>query len=323
MSSDSDATPPYRHPHERTGHHIDVLPPRPAVSDQAERSSNEPVRREPPTHVHVWRLPDGTGLHAPLGHLSRHPQTGEVACHLCGRWFRALGAHVRVHGYSATEYRATFGLCKGRALSAPDVSAAIAERQQRRYRSDPSVQANFEPGQQLARSGELAARARAAPEHLAPERVDIRLRTLDAGRAASAYRRDADLATRLAALEATSLGAYLQGAHARGDSLEALARATGLGRSRLRAAMIEAGITPRPPSVNSAEGKRSRARTADAAAATRVGTEDLLGWLHERNRAGWTLRSLAEAVGHSPNWVRWRLDRPATPPAPAAGSVLR
>lgn len=320
----ADAAPSRHHPREPAGRDVDVLATDPSldVGRPVDRSSGQSAPRQQPTHLHVWRLPDGTGLHAPLGYLSRHPETGEAACHLCGRWFRALGAHVRVHGLSAAEYRTTFGLCKGRALAAPDVSAAIALRQRRRYWSDPEVQARFEPGQRLAKTGELAARAHAASHRVAPEYVQIRSRALDAGRATTAIRRDADLSSRLATLGAPSLGAYLRAAHARGDSLEALARATGLGRGRLRAAMTEAGITPRPPGINSAEGKRSRARTADALAAARVGTDDLEAWLRERHVAGWTLRSLAEAVGHSPHWVQWRLDRPAPTPAAPAGPVL-
>lgn len=77
--------------------------------------------------------------------------------------------------------------------------------------------------------------------------------------------------------------------------------------------MADTEITLRPASVNSAEGKRSHARTADAAAADRVGTDDLLRWLHERHLAGWTLEALADAVGHTPHWVRWRLESRSGP----------
>lgn len=51
-----------------------------------------------PRHDHLCHPPDGTGLHAPLGQLLRHPDTGEACCPLCGRWFRAPGSHVRIHG---------------------------------------------------------------------------------------------------------------------------------------------------------------------------------------------------------------------------------
>ena len=77
------------------------------------------------THSHLWSLPDGTGLHAPRGVLVRDPGTGHVCCHLCGRWFLALGAHLRVHGFSARDYRHAMGLCSSTALVAAELPAVI------------------------------------------------------------------------------------------------------------------------------------------------------------------------------------------------------
>lgn len=56
-----------------------------------------PTRPETGGHGHLWQLPDGTGLHAPFGILIHSDDGGAVCCHLCGRWFRHLGAHVRAH----------------------------------------------------------------------------------------------------------------------------------------------------------------------------------------------------------------------------------
>lgn len=81
-----------------------------------------------------------------------------------------------------------------------------------------------------------------------------------------------------------------------------------MGREALRSEMMAAGISVRPPGHNTPGGKRSRARRADDRAAERVGTEDLHRWLSSRATAGWTLTELAEAVGHSTHWIRWRLD---------------
>jgi len=67
------------------------------------------------THGHLWTLPEGTGLHAPLGRLVDDPATGRLCCHLCGRWFLSLGAHVRAHGYTADAYRDTMQLLRTRA----------------------------------------------------------------------------------------------------------------------------------------------------------------------------------------------------------------
>lgn len=266
--------------------------------------------RDRRTHGHLWALPDGTGLHAPPGQLARDPGTGQVCCHLCGRWFRALGSHVRVHGYTAHSYREAMGLCRTRPLSAADLSAAISARQAAAYARSAQVRARFATGQKMARSGELTERLRAAAaEGDRPEQVAARRTHLAAGRATAAAQRRETLTRLLDELGASGLGDYLRSAYASGASLETLAAATGLGRARLRTAMDEAGIVVRPRGANTAEGKQARARTAEAAAASRVGADDLVIWLAQRRAAGWTLSRLAAAVGHSTHWVRWRLPR--------------
>lgn len=106
-----------------------------------------------------------------------------------------------------------------------------------------------------------------------------------------------------------SLGAYLRDAYAAGTSLADLARATGLGRQRLREAMDEAGIPIRRSGDTTPVGRRARAGAADARAADRLGVPDLCAWLAAQRAAGATLTALAQAVGHSTHWVRWRLER--------------
>lgn len=284
-------------------HHAGLPSPGAPVPDRPTVPATGPLR-----HGHLWALADGTGLHAPPRRLSRDPDTGQVCCHLCGRWFRSLGSHVRVHGYTAASYREAMGLCRTRALSEPRLSAAISTRQAAAYARDPDVRARFAPGQEAARSGALTERARAAAAAGdRPEHAEARHRQLAAGRATAAQRRADALDERLAALGDLDLGGYLRESYASGASLETLAAATGLGRARLRIAMDEAGVAVRPSGVNTLDGKRSRARAAEAAATARVGTEDLRSWLAHRYAAGWSLTRLAAAVGHSTPWVRWRL----------------
>lgn len=43
------------------------------------------------------------GGHPEFGRLIRDESTDSVICHVCGRAFRSLGAHVRVHGLTAAE----------------------------------------------------------------------------------------------------------------------------------------------------------------------------------------------------------------------------
>lgn len=260
-------------------------------------------------HAHLWVLADGTGLHAPPGTLTRDAETGRLCCHLCGRWFRSLGSHVRAHGHTAETYRESMGLCRTRALTEPALSAAISVRNAQAHASDPKVRSRLAPGQQAARTGALAERARAAEVvgGARPERAALRKTHLATGRATGALRRQAGLQARLVALGAQDLQAYLRGAYADGASLKTLAEATGLGRARLRAALEAAGISVRPTGVNTPQGKRSRADAATSAAAARVGTDDLGVWLTGRLAGGASLTELAEAVGHSTHWVRWRL----------------
>lgn len=262
------------------------------------------------THGHLWSLPDGTGLHAPLGQLVDDPTTGRLCCHLCGRWFVSLGAHVRTHGYTADTYRDTMQLLRTHPLVSSEMSTTIATRQARAYRDSAQVRERFAEGQQLARTGQLAWRARAGnlESWQRLERVGTSHAQLAAGRATRARRREVHLAAFLAERGAPDLSTFLRAEYAAGASLESLSRTTGLGRARLRAALAAAGITVRSTGHNTSAGKRSRAQAADAVAAARVGTDDLHGWLTLRYDRGWSLTRLAAAVGHSTHWVRWRLD---------------
>jgi hypothetical protein len=261
------------------------------------------------SHSHLWRTSDGVGLHAPPGVLARDPGTGSVCCHFCGRWFQGLGFHVRTHGLSAADYREAVGLSKGRALVAPAISNAISERQSAAYRTSPDVREHFALGHELARNGVLAARSAAASNGDRLETEALRRRALEAGRATTARRRAESRRAFLASAGAATLDEYLQSAYAAGASLEHLAEETHLGRADLRRALTAAHIAVRPRGANTATGKRSRARRADAAAAAKVGTDDLLAWLAVRREKGATLAELAVAVEHSAPWVKWRLQR--------------
>jgi len=111
------------------------------------------VNRSPETprpssagHAHLWSLPDGTGLHAPLGLLFVEQDTGLVCCHLCGRWWVSPGAHVWVHGHTAMSYREAMGLGRTAVLAAEQLSSAIGRRQQQRYTRDPQMREHLEFG---------------------------------------------------------------------------------------------------------------------------------------------------------------------------------
>lgn len=270
-------------------------------------------------HDHAWRLADGTGLHAPAGEIVVEEDSGRLCCHLCGHWFRSLGSHVRAHGHTAESYRAELGLSRSQPLTHQGLSAAISARQKRAYRSSDDVRGRLADGQEKARSGELSKRAAAAriENPLSIGAVARQAEGLRAGRETSAARRQAALERVLDEAGSADLPSYLRHRYARGASLAQLAAETGLGRSRLSVEMRAAGIELRAPGENTSDGRRSRARAAELAAAHRVGTDDLAGWLQSRRERGWTLTALGVAVGHSSHWVKWRLleatDVPAAP----------
>ncbi|MFE6485136.1 MucR family transcriptional regulator [Streptomyces sp. NPDC057757] len=249
-------------------------------------------------------------LHPDFGRLVRDESTDTVVCHVCGRAFRALGAHVRAHRMTAAEYRRKFGLLSARALSARSLSAEQSRTRLAAYRASEQAQARFAAGRAMARSGELtrrrwgAATGRTDPE----ERRRVREVGLGAGRRTQARAADDRMTAALRAHGFTDLGQALRTLYAeRENSVEDTARMLSVGRGRLRRLLAQYGIPVRPAGHNSAAGRRSRARLNDLAAAERVGTRDIAAWLRERTAEGATLRELSAATGRSIPWVASRI----------------
>ena len=60
-----------------------------------------------------YRLPADLGdwvepIHGQLGSIATDGD--RIECHVCGAWFKGLGAHLRVHDLTAREYKRLFGL---------------------------------------------------------------------------------------------------------------------------------------------------------------------------------------------------------------------
>ncbi len=264
-----------------------------------------PVSASSLPHLHLWSLPDGTGLHAPLGELAIEDGTLRLCCHVCGRWFVSLGAHVRAHGYTAEAYRRAMGLCATLPLTSSPLSATIARRQTEGYRRDQEVRDRLDAGRQSLRRAPTSTARTSEGEPM--QRQRRRGAALAAGRRTKTVRRDQELTRRLEQWGHDTLHDFLRCAYSDGASLDDLGRQTGLGRARLHQEMTAAGIQTRAVGRNSADARRSRALKHDAAAARRVGTDDISTWLAARTRDGWSVRRLAAAVGHSSPWVRARL----------------
>src|SRR5919108_730413 len=111
----------------------------------------------------LGRLPDGTPYFAPLGHLPYDPDEDKVQCHLCGDWFRLVGAsHVRWHGWTLDEYREAFELLKRTSTAAAGVSDklrrnAITRKETNERWANPPQASGRRPGRGVPRWRSLAA----------------------------------------------------------------------------------------------------------------------------------------------------------------------
>ncbi|MFI6377282.1 MucR family transcriptional regulator [Streptomyces sp. NPDC050546] len=248
--------------------------------------------------------------HPDFGRLIRDEATDTVACHVCGRSFRSLGAHLRVHGMTAEEYRQEFGLLRTRALSARSLSAEQSRRSRAEYQASEESQAYFATGRTMARTGELNRRRWNTTTKRAESTELRRLRqaALDTGRRTQARVAGARTAAALRAGGFTDLEQALRTVYVdRQHGIEDTARVLALGKGRVRRLLGEYGIAVRPPGQNSAVGKRSRTWLNDRAAAERVGADDITTWLRGRTAEGATLRELAAATGRSIPWVAARI----------------
>lgn len=253
---------------------------------------------------------DRAGRHPDFGRLIRDEAADTVICHVCGRAFRSLGAHVRAHRMTAAEYRQEFGLLRARALSAREFSREQSGIRRARYRASEDAQARFAAGRAMARSGELTrARRAVAREQADPQELRrVRRESLTAGRRTQARTADDRTAAALGAGGFTDLAQALRTLYVdRHNSIEDTARILGIGKGRLRRLLAEHGIEVRATGQNSAAGRHSRVQLNDRAAAERVGARNITVWLRERAAEGATLRELAAATGRSIPWVTTRI----------------
>jgi predicted transcriptional regulator len=79
----------------------------------------------------------------PLG-VQPIDDSGRLLCRYCHRWFRGLGHHIfPAHGVTPDAYRREFELPSTRPLIAPELSAALATRSQRRFQTDARLRQAF------------------------------------------------------------------------------------------------------------------------------------------------------------------------------------
>lgn len=233
-------------------------------------------------------LEDGTPSYAPIGTVVRDGE--RVLCHLCGRWFRSVVAHLRAHGWDHLAYRAAFGLERDEPLEGARTRALRAASMRERRARDPAVRMGSEIGQAWVRSGALtraaaeAARGRPQPE----QRRRKTLRTLegiDPVARAAGTRRHADRQLRHVAQEAAErlgfadIGALVRYHVGSGASLAAISRAAGLHKDWLCRHLST--VDPVVAAEVSATPRREDARWVPVLA--RLGFREVAAYLTDRH----------------------------------------
>jgi lambda repressor-like predicted transcriptional regulator len=113
-------------------------------------------------------LPDGTPCYAPVGAVVADGVL--VVCHLCGRSFRSVAAHLASHGWTKDRYCLTFGLERSQPLESAETRKLRAAALSARLIFDPAIREGSALGRARAKAGELtkdaaaAARGRSFPE---------------------------------------------------------------------------------------------------------------------------------------------------------------
>jgi lambda repressor-like predicted transcriptional regulator len=264
----------------------------------------------------VGMLGDGTPYFAPAGEMLVDGVL--VTCHLCGRAFRSVAAHLASHGWTKEQYCAAFGLERGQPLEGTETRKLRAASLSARLLFDPAMRQGSQTGRERARRGELtraaaaAARGRPFPEQR--RRKAARAAAL-ASRAQTAQANRDRASQHLAAVAAEvadghgypDLGAFVRARLAAGDSLAAISRAAGLHKD-----WLSRHLGQLDPAV-AAMAREQSARRADVPwlpAVRRLGFADVRGYLWDRHHAQHrTVRAIAAEAGFSTHSVEAALRR--------------
>gem|GEM_PF-696851 len=182
-------------------------------------------------------LADGTAFFAPVGEVVIDGSL--VTCHLCGRSFRSVVAHLSAHGWTKERYCEAFGLERGQSLEGPETRKLRAAAFTARLLFEPAVREGSAAGRERARGGDLArdaaaaARGRSFPEQRRRKTVLARA-AIPFSIAAQASRDPADRHLIAVAADAArrqgypDIGACVAARTQAGASLAAISREAGL-----------------------------------------------------------------------------------------------
>src|SRR5215475_4340159 len=251
-------------------------------------------------------LADGTPFYAPIGAVLT--SDARVACHLCGRWFRSVAAHLRVHGWTKGRYCQAFGLERSQSLEGPETrklrSAALAAR----LVFEPAVREGSAAGRARAKSGQLAkdaataARGRPFPEQRRKKNARARAARQSAAASAAGRERADQHLTAVATAAAAQhgyadIGALVSARTLDGASLASISREIGLHKDWLsrhlgRLDPVAAGLA--------SEQRSKRADQAWIPALTGLGYSNIAAYLRDRHLTGHqTVNMIATEIGVS------------------------
>ena len=251
-------------------------------------------------------LADGTVYYAPVGEVAFDGQ--KIICHLCGRSYRSVAAHLASHGWTKDRYCEAFGLERGQPLESLETRKLRAAALTARLLFDPAIREGSAAGRERAKAGELArdaaaaARGRPFPE----QRRKKALRTRSASPSPAVAQANRDRADRHLTEVAESvarahgfadLKEYVAARTRAGVSLAAISREAGLHKDwlsrHLRRIDPEVAAT-----VGGGPGGRAEARWLPVLA--ELGFDDLGAYLRCRHAdQHWTVNAMSAELGVS------------------------
>ncbi len=255
-------------------------------------------------------LADGTVCYAPVGEVVL--DDARVVCHLCGRSFRSVAAHLASHGWTKDRYCEAFGLERSQSLESSQTRKLRAAALSARLVFDPAIREGSAAGRARARAGELArdaaaaARGRSFPEQRRKKAARVRTARPSA-LAARANRDRADRHLAEVAAQAASqrgypdLGSFVADRRRAGQSLAAISREAGLHKDWLSRHLGR--IDPAAAEAAS-PGAADRAQARWLLALRAIGYQDVAAYLRERHlEQHRTVNAMAAELGVSRHTV--------------------